>query len=56
MLSPMRRLENRVDRYLTALLESQGEGGGGCGSGWEGHRYTGGFKLMYGKNHHNIVK
>ena len=32
------------------------EGGGGC-SGWEGHMCNcGWFALMYGKNHHNIVK
>ena len=29
----------------------------GCGSGREGNMYTcGRFMLMYGKNHHNIVK
>ena len=29
----------------------------GGGSGWRGHMYTcGRFKLMYGKNHHSIVK
>ena len=31
--------------------------GEGEGSGWGGHMYTGGwFMLMYGKNHHNIIK
>ena len=34
-----------------------GEGHGQGGSGWGGHMYTHGwFVLMFGKNHHNIVK
>ena len=36
----VRCLENRIDRYLTALLESQEEGGGRAGSGWNGYMYT----------------
>ena len=42
------------------LGQPRGMGWGGrweWGSGWEGHMYTHGwFMLMYGKNHHNIVK
>ena len=42
-------------------LEGYGLKGDGGGSGWGGwrgqHMYTcGQFKLMYGKNHYNIVK